>query len=154
MKPRWILVSGLVLLCTSAEAVPCRDDSSRNKEDRGALSIQLPPAHPEGRSYGALPLFSEGLPPGLATRDGLPPGLLERDDLPPALRESDGLPPGLRDRFDGINGRGRDWHMRIAAPASEADPLDASIPVPEPTALVVFALGLLLARTAVRRRRI
>jgi hypothetical protein len=137
----WILAFGLALVCTPAAAVPCRDDSCGKKEDRDASSIQLKST--QHRSYGASHILVDDLPPGLSTKDELPPRLIERD-------ERDELPPGLRD-----DGRAHEWRTRIATvPAVPTqDPGSGSPPIPEPTGVVLFGSGLLLAGAAVRRRR-
>ena len=132
LSPMWILAFGLVLVCTAARAVPCRDDSCGNREDqdRKASSIQLRPMQPGDRSYDASPILG--------------------DELAPGLRKKDELPPSFRD-----DGRAHEWRERIAiAPAVSAqDPRSDSPPIPQQTGLVLFGGGLLLARAAVRRRR-
>jgi hypothetical protein len=91
---------------------------------------------PPGLSSNGEPL---GVPPGLSEKGDLgwvPPGLSEKDDLgwvPPGLSEKDELPmavPGL-------------------SPADE--PVSA---IPEPTGLLLFGGGLLLAHAVGRRRRV
>ena len=129
LRSMWILVIGLALLCTPAQAVSCRDDCQK-RENRDDSSIQLKATRPGDRSYGAWHIVVDGLPPGLAKKDELPPGL--RDDW-----------------------RAHEWRKRIATlPAVPTlDPRSDSLPIPEPTGLVLFGGGLLLARAAVRRRR-
>ena len=137
LHPMWILAFGLALLCTPAQAVPCRDDCQK-RENRDDSSIQLKATH--DRSYGASHIFVDGLPPGLAKKAELPPGLAKKAEFR----------PGLRDDW-----RAHEWRKRIATlPAVPTqDPRSASLPIPEPTGLVLFVGGLLLARAAVRRRR-
>jgi hypothetical protein len=110
--------------------VPCGDDSCQEQEDRGDSSIQLKPTQPLDRSYDASRILG--------------------DELAPGLRKKDERPPGLRD-----DGRAREWRNRIATlPAVPTqDPGGRSLPIPEPTGLVLFGGGLLLARAAGRRRR-
>ena len=131
----WILVFGLALLCAPAQAASCRDDCKK-REIRDDWSILLKAKQPGDRSYGASHRLVDGLPPGLAEEDELPPGL--RDDW------------RVRDDW-----RAYEWRKRIATlPAvPRQDPRSASLPIPEPTELVLFGGGLLLARAAVRRRR-
>jgi hypothetical protein len=128
-RPTWILAFGLALLIAPAQAVPCGDDSCTKKEDCEASSIQLKPTQPRDRSYDASHLLG--------------------DELAPALRNKDELPPGIRE-----DGRAREWRNRIATlPAVPKQDLGGgSLPIPEPTGLVLFGGGLLLARAAVRRR--
>jgi hypothetical protein len=129
-RPTWTPAFGLAPLCAPAQAVPCRDDSCTKKEDREASSIQLKPTQPRDGSYDASRTLG--------------------DELAPGLREKDELPPGLRD-----DGRAREWRKRIATlPAvPKQDLVGGSLPIPEPTGLVLFGGGLLLAPAAVRRRR-
>ena len=128
-RPTWILAFGLALLFAPAQAVPCGDDSCMKKEDHGASSIQLKPTQPRDRSYDASRILG--------------------DELAPGLRKQDERPPGLRD-----DGRAREWRNRIATlPAVPKQDLGGvSLPIPEPTGLVLFGGGLLLARAVVRRR--
>jgi len=137
LRPMWIHVFVLALLCTPARAVPGRV-VGQERESRDDSSIQLKATHDP--SYGASYIFIDGLPPGLG----------EMGELPPGLAKKDGLPPGLRDDW-----RAHEWRKRIAArPAVPTrDPRSASLPIPEPSGLVLFVGGLLLARAAVRRRR-
>ena len=128
-RPTWILAFGLALLFAPAQAIPCRDESCTKKDDREASSIQLKPTQPRDRSYEASRILV--------------------DELAPGLRKKDELPPGLRD-----DGRAREWRKRIATvPAVPTQDLGSgSLPIPEPTGLVLFGGGLLLARAAVHRR--
>jgi hypothetical protein len=128
-RPTWTLAFGLALLIAPAQAVPCGDDSCTKKEDREASSIQLKPTQLRDRSYD--------------------PSRILGDELAPALSKEDELPPGIRD-----DGRAREWRNRIANSARRAHAGLGSglLPIPEPTGLVLFGGGLLLARAAVRRR--
>jgi hypothetical protein len=129
-RPPWILAFGLALLGAPAAAVPCGDDSCQEQEDRGDSSIQLKPPQPRDRSHDASRTLG--------------------DELTPGLRKKDERPSGLRD-----DGRAREWRKRIATlpviPTQE--PGNASMPIPESTDLILFGSGLLLAQTALRRRR-
>jgi hypothetical protein len=142
MLPRmWILAFGIALLCTSAEAVPCRDDSCQKKEseDRDASSIELKPMRAGDRSYGAWRMLVKDPPPGLSVKDELPSGLPKKDELP----------PGQRDELDW---RGREWRKRVATlpaiPTQESG--SASLPIPSRPRSYPLAAGLLLADAAVR----
>ena len=128
-RPTWILAFGLALLF--APARPCRAATTRARRRRTAKtsSIQLKPTQPRDRSYDASRILV--------------------DELAPGLRKKDELPPGLRD-----DGRARERRNRIATlPAVPTQDLGGgSLPIPEPTGLVLFGGGLLLAQAAVRRR--
>jgi hypothetical protein len=128
-RPTWILAVGLALLCAPAQAVPCRDDTYLRRGDGEASSIQLKPTQPGGRFYDASPI--------------------PIDELAPRLPKKDELPPSLRD-----DGRAHEWRKRTAArPAIPAQkPGSASLPIPDPTGLVLFG-GMLLSGADVRRRR-
>jgi hypothetical protein len=125
-----MLAFGLALLGAPAAAVPCGDDSCQKQEDRDDISIQLKPTQRRDR-------------PDDASR--IPGG-----ELSPILREKVEFPPGSRD-----DGRAREWRKRIATlrvfPAQE--PGNALMLIPEPSGLVLFGGGVLLARASVRRRR-
>ena len=112
-RPIWILALGLALPGTPAAAVPCGDDSCQEQGNRDDSSIQLKPTQPHDRSYDAPPILG--------------------DELSPVLRTKDARPPGLRD-----DGRAREWRKRVATlpviPAQE--PGNASLPIPESTALL------------------
>lgn len=104
MLPRMAIIAFCIaLLCTSAEAVPCRDDSCKKKgsEDRGASSIELKSTLAGDRSCGAWRMLVIDPPPGLSAKDELPSGLPKTDELP----------PGQRDELDW---RGREWRKQVA----------------------------------------
>jgi hypothetical protein len=151
VRPIWIftLTLALPLLGGPAEAVPCSQNSCRidarapaTNDARGLLSLQLMPSALGGWWYGVshhLPVAE--LPPGLAKRGNLPSGLAKRDVLP----------PGLRTRID--------WSssakpaLVVALPGSVQNSGTDAPAVPEPTAAVLFASGLLVVATAARRVR-
>jgi hypothetical protein len=131
-----------VLLGAPAQSAPRRDFSEKNfsgkKDGPDASSILLKATKPGDRFYDAPQLELDRLPPGLAK-------LAKRDDFPPELAKKDDfsiLAPGLVKKDD--------YSARQPGLSMPDEVVEA---VPEPTGLVLFGSGLLLARAAGRRRR-
>jgi hypothetical protein len=120
----WIMGLGLALLGAPAQATPC-DNSCGKKAGHDSCGSQAEQDECDSSSIQLKWLKWTGL----SKKDGvLPPGLSKNDGvLPPGLSKKDDL-PGL-------------------------SILGESVPaIPEPTGLVLFGGGLLLAQAAARRR--
>jgi len=159
----WILGLGFVLLGAPAQSAPRRDFSEKNfsgkKDGPDASSILLKATKPGDRFYDAPQLELDRLPPGLAKlakKDDFPPGLAKKDGFPPGLAKKDDFPPGLAKKDDfsmlapGLVKKD-DYSTRQPGLSMPDEVVEA---VPEPTGLVLFGSGLLLARAAGRRRGI
>ena len=130
-----IMGLGLGLLGAPAQATPC-DDSCGKKAGHDSCGSQDEQDECDSSSIQLKWLKWTGL----SKNDGvLPPGLSKNDGvLPPGLSKNGGvLPPGLskKDDLPGLSILGE------SVPA-----------IPEPTGLVLFGGGLLLAQAAARRR--
>lgn len=102
LPPIAIIVFCIALLSTSADAVPCGDDSCRKgMEDRHASSIELTSTRPGDRSYGASRTLMKDPPPGFSVKDELPSDLPKINELPPSHR-------------DELDWRGREWRKQVA----------------------------------------
>lgn len=145
----------LVLLAPAASAVPCRGESCKMKVRVGRGDSSPPPSLQWNLSRpGEQPrfavwrmLFDGGLSPGLSDRVQLPPGLQAAIDLAPRVpkRRSPSPPADLAPRVPNQH-----FPSPPVDPALDP-PSESAVVVPEPTALVLFASGLLVARVAVRR---
>jgi hypothetical protein len=136
-----ILTASLVLLSAPAYAIPCRDDACQKKarvERRGPSptlqSLELVLVHPVMRPFSVWGAQADGLRRGISKRSGPPPGLRARLDEKSRWRTARSAPP-------------------MAIPTRETDSASAAAPIPEPTSLLLFGSGLLIARIGMRRRR-
>jgi hypothetical protein len=157
VEASWILGLGLILLGPQAQATQAKvhEDSCKinTKESSGTLecgalsAIQLMSAKAGGRANGKAQIEAETLATEgseLSENAGfVPPGLAKKDDfVPPGLANKDGfVPPGLAKKDDFV-------------PPGLSGGDGSAQPIPEPTGLVLFAGGLLLAQAALRRRLI
>ena len=145
----------VALLAATASAVPCRDDSCKTKlrADRGHSSpppwLQWNLSRPGEQHRFAVwrMLFDGGLSPGFSGRNQLPPPLQAAiDRAPRAPSQRFPSPPvDLGPRVPSQH-----FPNPLVDPALEP-PNEPAVAVPEPTAIVLFASGLLVARVAVRR---
>ncbi len=141
----WILGLGVALLGGPVQATPRGDSFGPGQRNADHDVLQLGSPEPGERLLGSdfsqlpLGLADRDLPPGLAK--GLPPGLAKRDLS--GLSKGDSFPPGLSGAGD-----------RFPLEARPSMPDEFTHAMPEPSGLLIFTGGLLLARAVGGRRRI
>jgi hypothetical protein len=153
VKQLWVIAVGCSLLSAPAWAHSSQggDSDGKRKDERRDSSIRLTST----TKRDEMSVLSQRVGEGYSA---LSKWLSHGDDKRALKSHSSvgGLPPGLEKKIRGIRGNGKDWRgSRGQSTPSIAGVttlgIDGVTPIPEPSALWFFGVGLVVARRAIGR---
>jgi hypothetical protein len=149
VKQFWVIAAGCSLLSAPAWAHSSHDGAAGGKQKNRGSSIHLTTTQQRSELFTVSPCLGEELPSVSKA--------FAKNGRIIGTAAVGGLPPGLEKKIGGIRLQGKQG-KNLRGPRDQGTPsftptpaIAAATPIPEPSALLFFGVGLVVARRAIGR---